>query len=408
VSSSMLYLDTARLGLMSPTAQRAHREFARFAGEEGCPLYFEEFLRRGFQTRPDFFAAHYPGLCCWLGIAELKQELRRLTGSPFDLPVLLANRSAQLMKLAARLLFLPCENVLVTDLGWPAYRAILEAERKRTPRQVTELAVREAILRNGADEDAIVSLFCSEFRRSECDGLFLTAVSHEGVRLPVERIVTELEAKAEVRFVVIDGAQAFCHTATDLRHGAFDLYVAGSHKWLEAYHPLGLAFYGKMRSRQLIETIREKMLRCGDLDDPLLRFTEQLESEHLDGCTETVNIASLLSCAGAVQDANKRGRALDEAFQIQLNNAHSVAEAADGLKWQPAQPTEPFQSGILILESRRYTIRNAPASVVREAFQREGLAVTSYDGGALRLSMPRNPLAAAELNRIRMALQHVS
>src|SRR5262249_37754229 len=161
----------------------------------------------------------------------------------------------QLMKLAARLLFLTCENVLTTDLGWPPYRAILDTERERESGRVNEVAVREAILRGKATEDALVSLICSEFRRDHSDGLFLTAVSHDGVQLPVERIVSELEATDPAQFVVVDGAQAFCHTITDLNHARFDLYLAGSHKWLHAYHPLGLAFYGKPQSRQLIERI---------------------------------------------------------------------------------------------------------------------------------------------------------
>jgi hypothetical protein len=39
--TSCLYLDTARLGRMCPEAQAADRDFARFAGDEGCSLYFE-------------------------------------------------------------------------------------------------------------------------------------------------------------------------------------------------------------------------------------------------------------------------------------------------------------------------------------------------------------------------------
>ena len=43
-----LYLDTARLGRMSPRAQRAQFDFVRLAVEEGCTLYWERFLRHGF------------------------------------------------------------------------------------------------------------------------------------------------------------------------------------------------------------------------------------------------------------------------------------------------------------------------------------------------------------------------
>ena len=43
-----LYLDTARLGRMSRRAQRAQIDFVRLAGEEGCSLYWDRFLRGGF------------------------------------------------------------------------------------------------------------------------------------------------------------------------------------------------------------------------------------------------------------------------------------------------------------------------------------------------------------------------
>jgi hypothetical protein len=42
-----LYLDTARLGLMSASAQLAARDFARLAGEGVSTLYFQNVLRGG-------------------------------------------------------------------------------------------------------------------------------------------------------------------------------------------------------------------------------------------------------------------------------------------------------------------------------------------------------------------------
>ncbi len=128
MQATQLYLDTARLGRMSPRAQHAHIDFARMAGDEGGSLLFDTFLRAGARTWPAEAQARYPGLDCWGGVAALKESLRMLAGSSPDLPVLLANRSAQLMRLAARLLFHPCNNVLVTDTGWPCYQDVLAAE----------------------------------------------------------------------------------------------------------------------------------------------------------------------------------------------------------------------------------------------------------------------------------------
>jgi selenocysteine lyase/cysteine desulfurase len=57
--------------------------------------------------------------------------------------------------------------------------------------------------------DGLASLLCDQFAESKCDGLYLTAVSNLGVRTPVGRVVTRLEAAHVVRAVVVDGAQEF-------------------------------------------------------------------------------------------------------------------------------------------------------------------------------------------------------
>ncbi len=293
MQATQLYLDTARLGRMTPRAQQAHVDFVRLAGEEGSSLFFERFLQSGTQAWSTQAQARYPGLSLWHGVGALKASLRALAGSLPDLPMLLANRSAQLMKLAARLLYHPCKNVLVTDLGWPPYHELLAAEAARAGTVLTSVPVRDMALQGRVSEDNIVEAVRAHYLRHRCDGLFLTAVSHLGVRLPVERLVRSLESAAEPRFVVIDGSQDFCHVSSDLRHEYCDLYLAGCHKWLQAYHPMGLAFYGRRRSRFVIETVLDHLLRQGELDDPLLRFSTQLETDRLDGRTETVSESGL-------------------------------------------------------------------------------------------------------------------
>ena len=134
MQQTQLYLDTARLGRMSPRAQQAHVDFTRLAGEEGASWLFERFLRDGSDAGSDSFQSRYPGLACWKGVGTLKQDLRSLAGSDPELPVLMVNRSAQLMRFAARLLFQQCRNVLITDLVWPPYQKILEEEARRAGR----------------------------------------------------------------------------------------------------------------------------------------------------------------------------------------------------------------------------------------------------------------------------------
>jgi len=61
----------------------------------------------------------------------------------------------------------------------------------------------------------------------ECDGVFLSAVSNLGVRLPVAKIVRALKATGHLRFVVVDGAQELNHIPTDLSHEHCDSISPG-------------------------------------------------------------------------------------------------------------------------------------------------------------------------------------
>jgi len=404
VGPTLLYLDTARLGRMTPGARQAHLDFTRLAGEEGGSALFDHFLRLGVDAWPGALRDRYPGLSSWQGLGPLKESLRTLAGSDPGLPVLVANRSTQLMKLAARLLFHPCCNILVTDVGWPAYHELLCAEACRASRSVTTVSVRECLLSGQAGEGDLIDLIRSRFLRERCDGLFLPAVSHLGVRLPVERLVRTLEEAGEVRFVVIDGAQDFCHTSADLRNEYCDLYLTGSHKWLGAYDPMGLGFYGRRKSLGVIETVLGHLAATGNLDDPLLRFSKHLETGATDGWSETVNLASLFSCQGAVTDALEASRQPTGCLSLRLANASAVAAVASSAGWRPLVPTEGFRTGILLLQAERDRTRKMSAGALREAFCEQGVALTAYDDGIVRLSIPGGSWQPSEINHLQAAL----
>ena len=75
---------------------------------------------------------------------------------------------------------------------------------------------------------------CQAFIEHGCDGLFLPAVSNLGIRLPIRELVQAIGRRAELRFVVIDGAQALAHVPLELNRDYGDLLLAGCHKWLRA------------------------------------------------------------------------------------------------------------------------------------------------------------------------------
>lgn len=399
-----LYLDTARLGRMSAGARRVVRDFAGLASEVGLPLYCEDFLRTGFSVLPSSLQRRLPALACWSGISSLKTALRQVAGCTDDVPVFVANRSTQLMKLATGTLFTRCRSVLTTDIDWPAY-CTLHQKGQRKGHAMHVVTIRDAILRERATPHEIVRRIAVEFLKRECDGLFLTAVSHDGLRLPVEEIVRKIELKCPVKMVVVDGAQDFCHARSRIDTGWCDFYITGCHKWLRAHQPMGVMFTGRRSSQESIETALAERVGRGEIDDPLLRFTQQIERHCLDEHTETVNVSPLFSCAGAVQEALSCFERSGDQHRQQLMNATIVAELAETAGWKPLLPAPLFRSGILILEScQEATTRLSPRQL-QSVFHELGVSLTAYENGRIRLSMPKWPLAGCDLDQLRKSLQ---
>ncbi|RUL87984.1 aminotransferase class V-fold PLP-dependent enzyme [Tautonia sociabilis] len=399
---TQLYLDTARLGLMGPRVQGACRDFARFCGDEGASAAAERFLRRGAEDRSDEVRVRYPGLADWRGLEAFERSLCDLVAAPPGAQVLTAQRSAQLMRLTARAIALRCGRVLYTDLEWPGYVAILLSGLQRLGREAIRVPVRQAILQDGLSAEDLARMLAEHYRRRGCDGLFLSDVSFEGFRLPARGLVEILSHREPPRLVVLDGAQAIAHTPPDL--GSCDIYLAGCHKWLGAGNPTGLALWPRRRSQGFLRTTYDQMVATGELDDPLLLFTRQLQGEALESFGETVGLAGLFSCAAAVTEHGDRdeGRLRLEA---RVANARALAAAMAGTGWRPLSPAPSLRSGILLAQAEGPEVRSAPPGRIRAAFQRRGIALTTYDGGLARLSMPAAPWEADALDRIRSGFQ---
>lgn len=399
-----LYLDTARLGRISPGAQQAHLEFVRLAAEEPSSLYFEEFLRSGFSAWPSDYQRRFPALSCWPGITGLKRRLNRFAGGPDFSHVLIASRSAQLMTLAARVLSKTCRNIFTTDFNWPAYQNILQHEANRSGNRVHFARHRTSVLREGIHPRQLVAGIVHEFVNHNCDGLFLPAVDNLGIRLPISDIVPAIRRQAELRFVVVDAAQAFAHVSIDDCLSVADFTIAGCHKWLRGYFPLGIAFFGQPDKRNIIGYTASDMLRRGELDDGLLRFCEQLTNANLDGQSETVNLGPLFSCGGAAADATTSVDTTNESVAQQSINAELVCDIAHDGDWRPVVPDRTFCTGILLLEQRVGRAHIAAGESVRRFFQDRGIIATGYDGGLVRLSMPKHRFSDVDLRLLRDVL----
>lgn len=400
----LLYLDTARLGQMCPEAQRADRDFAGLAGEEGCSMYFENFLRWGFTCLPPSISKRFPGLAFWAGVSAFKRDLKTVLAVAPVRQTLVANRSAQLVRLAARLLTRRCENILVTDMEWPAYTKTLRNECRRSERVLTTVPVRDAVLHGHVSKQELVENLVAQYARQNCDGLFLSAVTHHGVKLPVAEIVRAIPIAQRPRFVAVDGAQALNHIPLGLAAEYCDMLLTGCHKWLRAYHPMGLALCCRQASEKVIAGVCREMMNSGDLDDPLLDFTNRLETGDLNSFSETVNLAPMFTAAAAVRRMMTSRQVKQEEFSSQIANALDVAQQARASGWQPIRSANSLRSGILLLQAEDPDTRLAPVERLRERFRRAGVALSAYDNAVVRTSMPDMPLSGRQFNLLHAAL----
>ena len=388
---------------MTPSAQWALQDFVRVAGEEGCTLYFERFFKDGFSAWPASYQTSFPGLRSWGGIADLKKTLARYVGLSPDSQTLLAGRSTNLMKLAARLLFHGGKPVLVTDLAWPSYQRILKREARKANAQIEWLQVRARILRKHLSAEKLVSTIVDRFLAEQCGGVFVPEVSHDGIRLPVAEIVHAIRQHAPNSFVVVDGSQAFGQVPLDLSQAPCDFYLSGCHKWLGSHLPLGIGFCANPVTQFDVEQTCNELLDRGILDDPLLAFLQSVEAGRQRRFTETVNLSPLFSCRGAVEDQFIEGPLVGR-FRRRLANAEMVRRFARMTGWIPLLPDEEFRSAGVLLRSASPTIREWSPANLRERFHAQRIALTCYDRGLIRLSMPSDPLSTNQAGLLIQAL----
>src|SRR5262249_30741073 len=148
-----------------------------------------------------------------------------------------------------------------------------------------------------------------------------------------------------------------------------------------------LALQPRPSSQSFIGRLVENMIAAGILDDPLLAFTGQLKRGRQHAFGETVDLAGLFSCGGAVADELTCPVTAAERLRFRLVHGDAVVDAARSSGWEPLLPAPRLRSGILLLEGRDRDVRAAPAEELRAGFQRHGVAVTTYPGGLARISL---------------------
>lgn len=390
--SHPLYLDTARLGLMSPSAQQLQIAFARFASDPQGLLYFREFLSHGSEGGPCSRRIKLLGLDAWRGLGGLTRSIRVLTGAPSGSEVLFASRSATLMRLAAQRLVSACQRVLTVDLLWPPYRRILNEACRQARVTTVVCPVRTASLLNEDSCDQLAARVCEAVVHHECDGLVLPLIDHRGVTLPVEAITRCLRDHGQVpRYVVVDGSQALGHVPINLQTLGCDFLVGGAHKWVGGYHPLGIgvtAEPSRLGNARLIEI------------DPLLRLTQEATGTVSTRHGETAAILPLLTAAGAIADFD--GTPIEQRLTIRQANRKRLSGLLEMAGWRLVRPlAEPH--GILLARPPK-TGRQLGARTDCQPFVERGVVVTAYANGLVRFSLPILPFTGQDVNLLSAAL----
>lgn len=398
-----LYLDTARLGQMSPRACRASVDFARLASEQGCSLYFSQFLSGGTSAWPDSLTRRYPELGEWQGIQAFSQRLKSIAGAAPSSDVVFAARSAELMRFAAHLLIGPCRNVLLTDLTWPAYERVFETEQRGSACRCTRLSLRHKILRERLSAEEVIEQIAHAYVVNNCDGLFLPLVDNLGVQLPIRRIVDRLRQEAVVRFVVVDGAQAIGHIPLNLADGYCDLLIAGCHKWLRAFSPLGLAFFGRPGSQSYIRDSLFRWVDAGRIDDPMLGFAREICDGTPKQYGETVQVGPLFTANAAIMDALEQGFPLNV-----VRNRAALNEVAESSGWRPIVPDDGLSSNILLFEQRNGQESCQSHEQLRYQFLVAGVALSTYQSGLIRVSLPHSIMHQSDLDRLELAFRRAA
>lgn len=381
------YLDSARLGLMSPSASRRHGELARFATTAAASALMDTLLQDGGEAWPGSVRREFPSLSSYPGIPGFRQRLLKTLGCEDWQRLIVGTSSNSLMRIASKLLLGPCERVLMTDLAWPVYRKVLERYSVARSRTLHVVPLRAFIAQTCPTERDIVAFLSEQFCKYECDGLFLTAVSHDGIRLPAAEVISAIKRQSEAKLTVMDGAQEFAQIDHRRSLRASDFYMTSGHKWAGSFIPIAIGIFGRNRSVSRVGQIVKDQIVSGSIDDPLMQLCWDSAGSQPIAAPSTANVAALFACDAAFVDlASEKENAgckpvLDSEIAL-------LRDRLEQQGWQLASKTKHFRSRTCLFQHPSLK-DHSPASL-RACFASQGIALTAYDHGAIRISIPRS------------------
>jgi selenocysteine lyase/cysteine desulfurase len=205
-------------------------------------------------------------------------------------------------------------------------------------------------------------------------------------------LLDELRQQARVRFFLLDAAQAINHVYLREAARAADFTIAGTHKWLRAFEPMGVGLYSRSGSRSFIRSAIELDLARNHLADPLLRFVETEGRGK-----ETVNLQPLFAASGAIADSLAIQSCEKESSAIRTRILQTIEEA----DWTPAKLHPDFATRIVLANKKSQ--EHAAANAIRKFMMKFGVAVSDFGGGQCRISSPGS-LSVDDQSQLRLAL----
>lgn len=341
---------------------------------------------------PDRLQRQFQGLSNWDGLNLFREKVNAFVGVA-DANCLLSSRTKELMRFSSLLMFSRCRRVLVSDLTWPPYVFCLAEEARRRNAKFNVVSISKSVLSGEADRESVADAIADEYMRLNCDGLFLPALSHLGVKLPIEIIADKIRANGALRFLVLDASQAAGQVPLDSLAKTADLAFFGTHKWISSFTPLGIATLARHESRAFILDSAKRWLQNGLIQDPLWQFVDGKQELHFG---ETVNLTPIFCAGGAILDAENET----------TSSLHHLHEPTDALcnGWNRMPISKCLQSKILMLQ-RNSECREK--QLLRREFAKHGVSVTTYDGGKCRISIPMSGLCGNSIEKLNRALSSV-
>ena len=254
-------------------------------------------------------------------------------------------------------------------------------------------SLRNAALVDESSPQDLATRICESYVRSNCDSLVLPLIDNRGISLPVGEIVDRLRLAGRTpRQVVVDASQAIGHIPINLASLKCDFLICGAHKWVGGYHPLGIGVLAGSG-----EAIAQRALRS----DPILRLTHEANGSLAIRHGETAAILPLLTAAGAISDFNHF--TVEQRLANRVANRRRLVSLLLETNWYPirvdAQP-----HGIVLARPPATRMHRRGVMQTRQ-FRPSGIALTCYENGLVRFSLPDQRFTQAEEFLILRALK---